>query len=208
MRSSTVAIAVLLLAAASGTARAQASPVESRLPERLAPATRQAIVALADSLERLRVPSEGLYAKAAEGVLKGADDARILVAVRRLARELRDAREALGAEATPGELMAGANALHAGVPAAALRELRAASTGGTGELAVPIVVLVDLVTRRVPADVAARSISTLIARRASDADFHALRTAVDQDIRVGAHPADAAAARARAAAERLGRVRP
>src|SRR3982751_1346450 len=51
----------------------------AELPARLAPATRQLIVPLGDSLRAVGLPDAPLYAKAAEGVLKGAADARILV---------------------------------------------------------------------------------------------------------------------------------
>src|SRR5690606_18089936 len=113
-----------------GLAQATGRP---ELPERLQPATRGAIERLADSLRGDGLPWEPLYAKSAEGVLKGADDARILRAVRSLARELGDASAALGPSAAPAEVVAGASALHAGVPPADLRRLARTRASRTGE---------------------------------------------------------------------------
>jgi len=173
-------------------------------PRRLDPAIERTIALLADSADAAGLPGEALRAKAAEGVLKGAADDRILAAVRTFARELREAHRALGA-ATAGELVAGATALHAGVAPERLRELRQASGGAReGALAVPIVVLVDLVTRRVPPDDAIRSIELLLRRRAGDAELQAFRQTVEQDILSGQSPSAAVAARTRAVLDRLG----
>ena len=81
----------------------------------LTPSLKAAVERLADSVRAVGLPTDPLFAKAAEGTLKGADEQRVLVAVRRLARELSEARTALGDGATIAELVAGASALHAGV---------------------------------------------------------------------------------------------
>lgn len=161
------------------------------LPSQLAPATRQAIARLGDSLRAARLPDEPLYAKAAEGVLKGAEDARIVAAVRTLARELGEARAALGAAADDADLVAAASALHVGATPAMLTRLqethRAATNNGTS-LAPPLVALADLLTRRVPAPAAAAAIDSLVARHAPADDFAALRAAVERDIDAGRAP--------------------
>jgi hypothetical protein len=173
---------------------------QSALPERLGPVARSSIERLADSLRSAGLPPQPLYAKAAEGVLKGADDARIVAAIRTLARELGEARAALGDESNDAELIAGASALHAGAPAATLRRLR--ESGGTrrakGTLAVPLVVLADLASRGIPATLAGASLEALAARNASDDQFTALRAAIERDIDAGRPPVDAATARTRA----------
>jgi hypothetical protein len=181
------------------------------LPARLQAPARAAIERLADSLQRAGLPVEPLYAKAAEGVLKGADDTRIVTVVQSLARELGDASAALGATATSAELVAGASALHAGVPSDALRQLRRARDAERlqpGALAVPIVVLADLVTRRVPADVAAQSVAALVSRRAPDAEMASLRSSVEQDIGAGQAPAAALQARTRSLVRSLDAQQP
>ena len=185
---------VALASIVAGSARAQraAAPMTAAdLPSQLAPATRQAIARLGDSLRAGRLPDEPLYAKAAEGVLKGADDARIVIAVRTLARELGEARLSLGSGADDAELVAGASALHVGASPAMLKQLREthlAAAGSGSSLATPLVALADLLTRRVPPAVAAAAIDSLVARRAPSDDFAALRAAVERDIDAGRAP--------------------
>ena len=190
--------AVMLAALSSGvapatvTAQAVERPMTAaELPTRLAAATRQAIVHLGDSLRAVGLPDAPLYAKAAEGVLKGAADARILVVLRALARELGDARASLGSGSDEAELVAGASALHVGASPAMLRQLRETHTGAAGEatsLATPLVALADLLARRVPVSVAAAAIDSLVARGAPSEDFAALRAAVERDIDAGRAP--------------------
>jgi hypothetical protein len=189
-------VVVFLLISAAGAAGAQ----PSALPDRLAPATRASIERLADSLRAAGLPSQPLYAKAAEGVLKGADDARILAAIRTLARELGEARAALGDESDEAELIAGASAIHAGAPAAALRRLREnrGPRRAKGALAVPLIVLADLAARGIPPAVASASLEALAARNASDDQFTALRAAIERDIAAGRSAIDATTARTRA----------
>jgi hypothetical protein len=191
----TRAIVVLLLCAAPWLPLAA-----QELPASLSPATRQAIVQLSDSLRGARLPGDPLYSKAAEGVLKGADDARILAAVRTLARELGEAREALGTTSDEAELVAGASALHVGAPPAALRRLREASRsdGRSGSLATPLVVLADLLLRGVPTPAASGAIDSLVVRRAQPVDFAALRAGIERDIQAGRRPEEAVTARVRA----------
>lgn len=192
-----IALIVVALGSASLGLGAQSGARTPELPDRLRPDTRATIVGLADSLRAAALPWEPLYAKSAEGVLKGADDERILLAVRSLARELAGSREALGASASAAEIIAGASALHAGVPADDLRRLAERRPSRAGEsLAVPLTVLADLVTRRVPPSVAAASVDALLRRGAPDERFSTLREDVERDILSGEAPAAAARARA------------
>ena len=145
---------------------------------------------LADSARALGIPSEPLYLKAAEGQLKGADEARVLEVVRRLMGELVLARRMLGPASATGELVAGANALHARVEPERLRELREASAArrpGTS-LVMPLVVVADLVSRRVTPDVAIASVRSLVTQGAPDQEFASLRAAVERDIAGGQTP--------------------
>lgn len=204
VRSALGALAIVL--GSTGTAivpeTVAAQPGASRpaLPERLNAGTRAAIERLADSLRGTGVPVEPFYDKAAEDVLKGADDERILRAVRSLAGELTGARASLGSSATEAEILAGASALHAGVAAEHLRSL--AKERGPGRsgvpLAVPLTVLADLVTRLVPPNVATASVAALITRGAADDDFAALRAEVQRDISSGLAPGAATTARTQA----------
>ena len=198
----------LALCAACALAASPLRAQDATLPARLGADAREAIVRLADSLRVAGVPAEPLYAKAAEGVLKGADDARIVTAVRTLARELTQARAALGTAAPAGDVLAAASALHAGVPAAAIRRLRDA---GAGPLALPLVVLADLAARGVPPAGAAGSIAELLARGASDAELNGYRAGVERDIASGRDARTAADARLQATLlqlDRRGATRP
>lgn len=192
MRRLVLATVLGAFAQASADAQGGAAPMTAAdLPSQLALATRQAIVRLGDSLRTSGLPDAPLYAKAAEGVLKGATDARIVTAVRTLARELGDARASLGSAAGDAELVAGASALHVGASPGMLRQLRdahSAGAGGATSLATPLVALADLLARRVPASVAAAAIDSLVARGAPSDDFAALRAAVERDIVAGRTP--------------------
>ena len=187
--------ALFIVVAAFPAARAQqvsAPATAADLPSQLSPATRQAIARLGDSLRAAHLPDEPLYSKAAEGLLKGADDVRILAAVRTLARELGEARAALGANVDDADLLAGASALHVGATPAMLGQLRdthrTAPVASRTSLATALVALTDLLTRRVPAPAAAAAIESLLARGAPADDFAALRAAVERDIGAGRTP--------------------
>lgn len=167
-----------------------AQDTRATLPGALRESTRAAVIALADSLTREGLPGNGLYAKAAEGVLKGADDSRVLDAVRSVASRLREARRALGPHASAPDLEAGASALFAGVSSAALARFapRAGMATPTQTLANTLTVLADLVWKGVPVARATRSIEALTARGAYDRHLTALRAAFDQERNAGRDP--------------------
>jgi hypothetical protein len=184
---------VSTLVAAASAVHAQ-SP-GAVLPDRLAPVARAAIQRVIDSARSVGLPISPLVDKAAEGVLKGADDQRIVRAVQSLARELEDSRTALGGANDLAVLSAAANALHAGVSADELRRLQRATSASGDVLASALVTLVDLVAKHVPVSSAANSIHELLRRRADDRQFAALRADVEQDIRLGQSPDAALRAR-------------
>jgi len=167
------------------------------LPSRLAPATRSAILALADSMRAAGLPVDPLYDRTAEGVLKGADDARILMVVRALAGRLRDARALLGETASTDALVAAAAAVGAGVPADCVRRAAAARPDAPGAPSISLVlgVLTDLVGQQVIADAATASLESLLKRGARDQDLVEFEHAIERDIRTGKTPKDAATLR-------------
>ena len=184
-----LAVGALGLAGAAASAQSpdrNASASAAILP----PGLRASMDRLADSARALGIPSEPLYLKAAEGQLKGADEARVLDVVRRLAGELVTARRMLGPGSATGELVAGANAIHARVDPERLRELREASVARHpgSSLVMPLVVVADLVSRRVTADVAIASVRSLVTQGAPDQEFASLRAAVERDIAGGQAP--------------------
>ena len=208
-----LACLALLAPLALGTLVPHEAPAQERvataadLPTRLAAPTRQAIERLADSLRTEGLPADAIFAKAAEGVLKGAEDSRILLAVRRLAHALGEARAALGASAGDAELVAGASALQSGASTASLHRLREVSVQGPtaprAALATPLVVLTDLLTRHVPVSVATAAIESLVTRQAPAEDFEALRAAVERDIDAGRAPEAATVLRTRSLLQTL-----
>jgi len=188
----------LLLVAGAGVARAQSGT--SNEGPKLPPAAEAAVNRIADSARTRGLPTDPLFAKVAEGLLKNADPTRIVDAVRGLARELDVARQALGASASSAELVAAASVLHVGVTPPQLKHLSEAGAerGTPNRLVMPFTVLADLVARHVSTDVAISSIETLVARGAPDAQFANLRTAIERDIASGTRPDVAAQTRSAA----------
>jgi hypothetical protein len=207
-----IILSAALVGGPLGVLRAQATTRDTAtlLPSQLTPPARLAIERVMDSLRAARLPTAPVAAKAAEGVLKGADEKRIVAAIRALAKELGEAREAIGPSSTEAELVAAASALHVGVPEQVLRRLRevAIHAGAEGTLATPLVVLTDLVSRRVPPLVAGSAVDSLLARRAPSAEFGALRAAVERDIAAGLEPDASTMHRTRTILETLRRTSP
>jgi hypothetical protein len=162
---------------------------------RLDPAVAAEVMHITDSARLAGLPSEPLLDKALEGVSKHADDRRIVQAVRGLAQRLGAARAALGPAASESDLVAAAGALYQGVPPTDLTRLRAVRNGQP--IALPLVVLTDLIERGVPKATATSVVMDVARTGAGDAAFVALRQEVEQDITAGAPPAIAAATRAR-----------
>jgi hypothetical protein len=180
--------AVVLLAAPLGAQTTLAGQLAGRLDA----GTRGAVLAIADSARLAGLPADPLYNKALEGASKHADGARILVAVRSLARELGTARAALGPASTEDELVAGAAALHAGIPAPTLGHLRTRDHSATTSLAV----MSDLVARGVSADSAGGIVLALASEQVPDDALVDFQHNVERDIALGAPPVAAASLRA------------
>lgn len=161
--------------------------------ERVSPATRASLERIIDSARVSGLPTSPLRDKIAEGLLKHADDDRILHAVQVLARTYHDARALVGSDAPPGVLGAAASLLQAGVPAAEVQRLMQSARPGESDAAIEsgFVTLVDLIAKGVPMNAAAQSTRTLFAHRAGDREFAALRAGVEQDATAG-RPLEAA----------------
>jgi hypothetical protein len=168
---------------------------DPRLERRLDSATLVALTPVLDSARAADLPLEPLVQRALEGAIKHAGAARIVTAVRLLARELGEARTALGPGSTSAELVAGASALRAGARATDLAQFRRRRGAG---VTVPLAAVTDLVTSGVPPDSAVAAVLALMALARDDqiVDF---RRAVERDIALGAPPAAAAAVRVNAA---------
>jgi hypothetical protein len=191
IRRAVVAAAMLLCAKVAVAQRPE-------FPARFTGYTRTALEFIADSAREMALPVEPLTAKAAEGVLKGADDERVVRAVRSLLHELIDARSALPGDTSAAVLTAAASALHAGASRTSLRSLAAANPGGTSsaDLAAAFVTLADLAGAHAPVDQTERALAEMLRRRAPASELSAFRQAVRQDILAGADPSVALSARA------------
>ncbi|MEP6763499.1 MAG: hypothetical protein ABJB66_04260 [Gemmatimonadaceae bacterium] len=168
-------------------ARAQQSGIP-QLPVRIGASARATIEHLADSLRSAGIPSDPIYDKAAEGVLKGADDARIVAATRSLAKELGAASLLLGPGASTSDVVSAASALRAGVPAPDIQRLgtrRIKSQATDGRLALSFIILADFASRGVPVDAAFIAVDGLLARGAGGAELTAFRSGVERDLLAG-----------------------
>jgi hypothetical protein len=190
-----LALLLALAAPVTGTAGAQQTEVES-LRDRLDAGSYRAVAALVDSARTAGLPTAPLISKAQEGLLKRAAPTAIVQATQSLLGRLRQAREAMGASTSAPELEAGASALRAGAVPKQLADLRA-SRGGQN-VAVPLVVFADMLSRGVPRDTAARAVQAMASANATDAAFNALRLSIERDISGGMSPAASAGMRYRA----------
>jgi hypothetical protein len=155
--------------------------------------TANTVAHLIDSARALRLPTDGLLGVALEGATRHASPSRIVEAVRSYVVALSAARRTLGESSSDAEIAAGAGAVLSGVSPGQLGALRAVRT--RRPLTVPLVVLADLIARRVPVDTAARAVALSVAAGATDDDLSALRRYIEQDIRAGASPGAAAISR-------------
>jgi hypothetical protein len=169
-RSLAVATALALAMASAARAGDDATD-DARLNARLSPDVAHEVAVLVHEARQAGLPTDPLIARAFEGASRGADAAGIVNGVRRQSSAQAAARAALGLDSRADEIVAGASALLAGVPADSLSRLRVARSGG--DVVIPLVVLCDLVVRGVPADVA--SVAVVMAERAGATDNVLLR---------------------------------
>ena len=200
---------VVTLALTTSLAAAQEQP-DRTLPAQLSASTRATLAAIIDSARVAGLPVDPLYSKVREGVFRSADEPRVIAAVRRLGHDLADARLALGDSVGAEEIVAGANALRAGIRPADLSRLSDARERRTERhpLTVALVVLADLATRGVPPSLAAASVNELVARNVSDGSLLSFRQNVERDMIGGRSAASALDARTRSMIEDAERRRP
>jgi hypothetical protein len=192
LHSGRVAVVLLLSLIVAPGASAQ----DGRDPlMRLERSVRYSVEVLMDSARLMKLPTRPIESKALEGIAKNKPGRVILTAARNVFRSLRDARAVLGPNATEDELAAAASALNVGITQAELGQL--ARSRHEKQLTVPLVVLVDLISRGVPRDTASLTIFQLWQRGAADDDFLGLWRGVERDIVSGADPGAALLNRAR-----------
>jgi Glycogen recognition site of AMP-activated protein kinase len=184
-------LAVLLLA--GGAAQAQAQDAE--LAARLDKPTLIAVSAIIDSARVAKLPTKPLHDKALEGVAKGSDGPKIIVAVHQLSLRMGSAKRVLGSGATTEEIKLAASALEVGVPVRDVARLQSAS--GKRGVSMPLFVLTDLIARDVAIPTATDLVMQLARAGVKDGDFSLFQRNVRADIDRGADPTVAATTRAR-----------
>lgn len=180
-------LALAGLAATPVAARGQDAGAGDRLRGALSEQDVDRVRELARDLERDGIPPGLIRRKALEGVAKGVPPDRILAALDEYAGRLREARTLIGAERTGASFAAAAEATRRGVPAEAIRDL-ALRQDRRRELAVPLIVLGDLVEAGVPAGNALQAVDDALARGAGPDGMMALSAAVRRRIRMGEDP--------------------
>jgi hypothetical protein len=196
--------AFLLLPVFGTTLSAQS--VDPRLSSRLDARTRAAVVAIVDSARTLNLPTEPLIDKALEGAAKKASGLQIISAVRAYSFQLGQARAALGEASTAGELIGGAQAIRAGIPAGQLERLRRVRQNV--QIAAALTVVSDMVAREVPIDTAVAVVASLLNASATDDQLLGVRADVETDILGGRSPALAASMRGHALQQTLAQAAP
>ena len=187
-----VMVAAIALVGVAGRVDAQ----DPRLARKLDPQTLAAVQVVIDSANAAGLPMEPLVDKALEYVAKGRTPDQVIGQVRKRMDQLLASRRAL-LPATNIEIIAGADAIAAGVPEGTLAQLR--HVRSTAPLLIPVSVLADLIGRGVQLDTASAIVIGLVQQNTRDTDMTKFRQTVERDISLGSLPAAAAATRAEAA---------
>ena len=195
MRRISMLLAFALLAFPPASSAQQVAYAATAVAE-LDSATQAAVVQELGRARMRGLPVQPLVAKVREGQIKRAAPARIRIAVAALATRLDSARSALVPSSSPGELVAGADALAAGVAPASLRTVRAA--GGARDLSASLGALAQLVASGVPARRATEMIVELLKRDAGPQEMLAFGNAVETDVGAGVPAEESALFRLRA----------
>jgi hypothetical protein len=183
------ALALALLASGAAPSHAQ-SPSTPVVAVSLTDTLDASLSTAIENARRQGIPTAPLLAKVREGRLKRASTARIRSAVLALASRLDSARDALGANASTEELIAGADALAAGADVTTVRAVHAASLGRP--VSAPLGALAQLVASGVPSSRALTLIVDLMRRNATPAQVIAFGNSVETDA-AGGLPAEEAA---------------
>lgn len=145
---------------------------------------------LADA-EAEGLPSDPLIAKALEGAAKGVPADRVVAALSAYRERLGESRQLIGPERAAADVVAGADALRRGVPG---QTMRALAGEHEGDLAVPLVVLGDLMDAGVPVDNAYEVVQNALQHRHGPEEMLAIPGAVRRMTREGQTPSQAASA--------------
>ncbi|HWG32780.1 MAG TPA: hypothetical protein VN650_01335 [Gemmatimonadaceae bacterium] len=177
-------LAVAALAVCIGDVAGAQGVALRQLDGRASASLKAQVTSVADSVAHTGLPVAPLVDKALEGISKGADDNRIMIAVRGVANDLGIARGALG-PSSDNELAAAVAALRAGSTPAELTRLRKELPGR--QLVVPLSVLASLIVDGAPAQSAIVAV-VANARQRDDSGLLAYGRSVSHDIAGGVAP--------------------
>ncbi len=135
------------------------------------------------------VPRGPLVDKALEGAAKGVPGDRVVAALSAYSGRLGQSRSLMGADRDAASVVAGADALRRGVPPQTVRTM---ARQHQGDIAVPLVVMGDLVQAGVPADHAYQVVEGALARQHDPEEMLAIPGAVHRLMRQGQSPTQAA----------------
>lgn len=162
-----------------------------RIREALPAAAVDRIETVLAEADAANLPVGPLLDKALEGAAKGVPAERVAGAVAAYAERLGQAQELVGAGRSPDAVVAAADAVRRGVPPATVRSLAGAHEG---ELAIPLVVLGDLMAAGVPVDHAYEVVEGALARNSQNDQILAIPSVLRRMMEEGQLPAQAAAA--------------
>lgn len=196
VRRALVLTATLVALAAPRTVAAQQVAYAATPVADLDSATQAAVVRELGHARTRGLPVQPLVAKVREGQIKRAAPERIRVAVAALSVRLDSARSALGPSSREAEIVAGADAIAAGVDQSSLRAVRAAS--GSRDLAAPLGALAQLVASGVGNRRATQMIVELLKKDAGPRELLAFGMDVEKDVGAGVPAEESALFRLRA----------
>jgi hypothetical protein len=181
---------LILLIALPNVALAQDTRME-RIRQAFPPEAVAQIETIVVDAEAAGIPTEPLLDKALEGAAKRVPTDRVIAAVASYSRSLAESRSLVGTGHDATAVVAGADALRRGVQPETVRSLADASTGG---LAVPLVVLGDLIEAGVPQLEAFAVVEGALAQQHGPDEMLAIPGAVRRLMRDGQSPSQAAGA--------------
>jgi hypothetical protein len=182
--------ALILLVALPNVALAQDTRME-RIRQAFPPEAVAQIETIVVDAEAAGIPTEPLLDKALEGAAKRVPTDRVIAAVSSYSRSLAESRSLVGSGHDAAAVVAGADALRRGVDPQTVRSLAGASSAG---LAVPLVVLGDLIEAGVPQQEAFAVVEGALSQQHGPDEILAIPGAVRRLMRDGQSASQAAGA--------------
>lgn len=160
-----------------------------RIRQAFSPEAVAQIESIVAEAEAAGVPADPLLAKALEGAAKGVPTERVVAALASYSQRLAESRSLLGSEYDAASVVAGADALRRGITPETVRSLAGSHPD---ELAVPLVVMGDLIEAGVPEASAFTVVEEALTKQHGPEEMLAIPGAVRRLMRQGQSASDAA----------------